>query len=281
MNFSLYPKYGALNSPPVFQAFSDGCKKLKHQVSIHNHNADVAVIWSVLWDGRMRLNQDIWNHYRKQNKPVIVLEVGTLARSKTWRVGVNGINREAIFGNENSDNARRKKFKLKYNNNRSNNNGPIIICGQSPKSRQWRDMPSLQIWVANMIQTIRTQTDRHIIVRPHPRYPIPKMEFVNVSYQIPNHVKNDTWDLDVKNAYAIVNLSSGPGIQGAISGVPVYVGEESLAYDIGNPLLGDYLNPIQTDYDKKNQWLNDLTYTEWDVNEIAQGIPLKRLEPYL
>ena len=280
MNFSIYPKYGALNSPPIFQAFGDGAKKLGHQVSTHNHDADVAVIWSVLWGGRMKSNKEVWNHYRKQGKPVIVLEVGTLARSETWRVGINGINREAIFGNKNSDDTRRKKFKLEYNS-RSNNNGSIIICGQSPFSRQWRDMPSLQVWVANMIQTIRTQTDRHIIVRPHPRYPIPKMEFINVSYQIPNHVKNDIWDLDVKNAYAIVNVSSGPGVQGAISGVPVYVGEESLAYDIGNPLVGDYLNPIQPDYEKKNQWLNDLTYTEWDVDEIAQGIPLKRLEPYL
>jgi hypothetical protein len=107
------------------------------------------------------------------------------------------------------------------------------------------------------------------------------MDFANVSFQYPNHVKNDKWDLDTKSPYAVVNLSSGPGIEAAINGVPVFVGEESLAYDIGNPLYGDYLNPIQTDYKKKNQWLNDLTYTEWDVDEIAQGIPLKRLEPYL
>lgn len=281
LNFSLYTQYGALNSPPIFQAFADGCRSLGHEVSVHNHDADVAVIWSVLWDGRMRRNREIWNHYRNQGKNVIVLEVGTLARSITWRVGINGINREATFGPSNNDSARRKKFKLKYNNNRTNNNAPILICTQSEQSRQWRDMPPLEIWVSNVIQTIRTQTDRHIIVRPHPRYPMNELPFTNVSFQYAKHVKNDKWDLDTKNVYAVVNYSSGPGIEAAINGVPVFVGEESLAHDIGNPIYGDYLKPHQPDYETKNQWLNDLTYTEWDVEEISKGIPLKRLEPYL
>ena len=33
--------------------------------------------------------------------------------------------------------------------------------------------------------------------------------------------------------------------------------------------------------EEKQQWLNDLTYTEWTVEEINKGIPLERLLQFL
>ena len=63
-------------------------------------DADAAVIWSVLWYGRMSANKRVWDHYRAQNKPVFVIEVGGLLRNETWKLGINGINRDANFGLE-------------------------------------------------------------------------------------------------------------------------------------------------------------------------------------
>ena len=53
MIFGTFNKFGALNSKPVFEAFSNSVKDRGWIVSEHNLNADVAVIWSVLWNGRM------------------------------------------------------------------------------------------------------------------------------------------------------------------------------------------------------------------------------------
>ena len=50
MKFSIFNKFGALNSPPVFDAFVQGLTKLGQQVVEHDMTADVAVIWSVLWN---------------------------------------------------------------------------------------------------------------------------------------------------------------------------------------------------------------------------------------
>ena len=70
------------------------------------NDADVNVIWSVLFNGRMSPNKHIWSSCRKKNKPVIVLEVGGIKRGTTWKVGLNGINRDAEFGSNNMDSSR-------------------------------------------------------------------------------------------------------------------------------------------------------------------------------
>ena len=56
--------------------------------------------------------KNIWNAYRDKNKPVIVVEVGGIKRNETWKIGINGINREADFANDNVDGERWKKFKM-------------------------------------------------------------------------------------------------------------------------------------------------------------------------
>ena len=43
-------------------------------------------IWSLLWYGRMVSNKDIWEHFRTQNKNVLVIEVGGIKETsmESW-----------------------------------------------------------------------------------------------------------------------------------------------------------------------------------------------------
>ena len=281
IKFSLFTDYGAMNSKPVFQAFAQGCQQLGHDVVYNDMNADVAVIWSVLWHGRMTANKKVWDHFRNQNKNVIVLEVGALHRNVTWKVGINGINRDANFGSGGNSSSRAEGLGLKLKPWREQE-GNILICTQHDKSRQWEGLPPISNWVLEVIDYIRSQTDRPIIIRPHPRCKLEGIqhEFPNVKLQQPVHINGtyDDFDLDFDNVYAIVNWSSNPAIQAIIEGVPAYVSQHSLAHDVGNPIFGDYNNPIKPD---RQQWINDLVHTEWSVPEIAQGIPQKHLTSLL
>ena len=92
MKLSIFPRFGAQNSKSVFAAFTDGAKKLGYIVTEHDISADVYVIWSVLWHGRMAANKQIWDQAKRLGKPIIVLEVGCINRGKTWRIGKNHIN---------------------------------------------------------------------------------------------------------------------------------------------------------------------------------------------
>jgi hypothetical protein len=111
MKFRTYRENGALNSPPIFDAFEEGLKASGHVLS-SDHDA-IPVIWSVLWGGRMAPNRFIYESARKNNKPVVIIEVGNFLRGKTWRISLNHINNLGIFGNDQElDLDRAKKFQL-------------------------------------------------------------------------------------------------------------------------------------------------------------------------
>jgi len=275
MKFSLWTHNGALNSAPVFDAFAHSLLAAGHDVSYNNTNSDVNVIWSVLWNGRMARNEAVWH----QDKPTIVLEVGGIQRGTTWKVGLNGINRDAYFGPAGMDDLRVRNLGLKLKPWRKDGEY-ILICGQHDKSLQWSKMPRMSNWFLNTYDEIRKHTDRPIIFRPHPRCRLEHIErgLKNVIRQEPRHVNNtyDDFDMGFNNIWATISYSSNPGIHSIIEGVPAFVSTHSLAYPAGNDInfLHDIEQPLMPD---RQQWLNDYAWTEYTVEEISQGIPLKRL----
>ena len=287
MIFCLYTDYGALNSKPVFEAFAKSIIDAGHtviynepyRVMDHYNNYDVAVIWSVLWHGRMAKNRTVWEQNRMLNKPTIVLEVGGINRGTTWKVGLNGINRDAYFSEQNNDRTRADNLGLVCKPWRSDGDF-ILICGQHDKSLQWQHMPRMSNWLLDTVKTIQKHTDRPIVFRPHPRCPLPDIEkeFKNVYRQVPNKLAGTYDDFDMKfdNIHATVSYSSNPGVHSIINGVPAFVGTSSLAYDVGNDI--DFLHDIEEPHmGDRQHWLNNYAHTEWTVEEISQGLPLKRL----
>ena len=121
----------------VFENFVSSLQDSGENLTINgNTDADVAVIWSVLWQGRMRNYKKIWERYRSAGKPVVVLEVGGLRRNKSFKIGINGVNAKADFANQQVDNKRWPLFNhtLKPWQNSGEN---IIILGQHHASEQW------------------------------------------------------------------------------------------------------------------------------------------------
>ena len=136
----------------------------------------------------------------------------------------------------------------------------------------------------NTIDAIRAHTDRPIVFRPHPRCPLPHIEkeFKNVYRQEPQHVINtyDDFDMGFDNVWTTISYSSNPGIHSIINGVPAFVSTHSLAYPAGNDI--DFLHTIEQPLlPDRTQWLNDYAHTEYTVDEIAAGLPLKNLTPKL
>jgi hypothetical protein len=277
MKFSLWTDHGALNSKPVFDAFARGAQSLGHDVVWNDPVSDVDVIWSVLWHGRMAKNKSIWERNLAQSKPTIVLEVGGIKRGTTWKVGLNGINRDAYFGELSNDSSRADSFGLVLKD-WSKEGEFILIAGQHDKSLQWQNMPRMSQWVMQTIETIQRHSKRPILFRPHPRCRLDAIEtqYKNVYRQEPRQIPGtyDDFDMQFKNIWATVSWSSNPGIHSIINGVPAFTGPSSLAYTVANNDFALIENPIRPD---RQQWLNDYAWTEFTVEEIAQGIPLKRL----
>jgi hypothetical protein len=273
MKFKLYKNFGALNSPPIFDAFASGVKTLGH--TIVENDEDVAVIWSVLWHGRMASNQQIYNHCVKNNKPVIIIEVGNLKRGTTWRICQDHINGLGIFGNiENLDPLRPQKLGVALKSPKLNRRGEILIATQHAKSLQWKGQPSMEQWVKDTIEQIKKHSGRKIVVRPHPRS-ILREKFVNAVIELPTKIVNSYDDFDINYDYhCVINHNSGPAVQAAINGTPTICDPTSLAF----PVSEKWENLENPQLPDREEWFLKLCHAEWTIDEIRQGIPLKRLE---
>lgn len=284
MKISIFPRFGALNSKEVFSSFVSGCKKLGIDVVEHDISADIFVIWSILWNGRMESNKEIWDLARISKKPVIVLEVGGLIRGKTWKVGLNGINNLGIFGNfENLDFDRPGKIGI-FLKNRKNTGENILICGQHQKSEQWRSRPPHDKWFDDVVKQIRQYTDRKIVLRPHPRDTAwcSSITSVGIEIRLPKKIA-DTYDSfdhmnDFNSAWTVINPCSNTGVQAAIEGIPIFTEKDSLAFEVSNKKYEHIVNPVVFD---RQTWLVKLAHTEYFLEEIENGIPLRRLLPYI
>lgn len=284
MKIEIWPKFGPLNSNKIFDSFIQSLRNSGEQLFVdQNAEADVAVIWSVLWQGRMRNYQRIWQQYRSAGKPVIVLEVGGLRRNESFKIGINGVNAKADFANETFDDKRWPLFRHTLKPWKDTGN-KIIVLGQHHTSEQWAGMPAMTKWFEKQIQEIRKHTDRAIEIRPHPRNPIglDTKKYTNVAVKYPILDKSTIDDTDFKialrDAYAVVNHSSNPAMEAVINGVPVFVSKDSLCHEVGNVTFENINNPIKPD---RQNWANKLSYTEWFAEEIAEGKPWKRIKKRL
>lgn len=275
MKIAYFPNQTAYQSEPVWQAFLESCRENNIEPVENSLEADAAVIWSVLWWGRLRQNQQVYKHYRNQGKPVFIIEVGALKRGTTWKVCVNNITSAGIYPNaDNLDNDRPKKLDLSLYPVRHDARTSILLASQHPASLQWEGMLSIEKWIDSKIQEIRQYSDRQILIRQHPRYPVRINAHKGVAFSVPKKIPNtyDEYDLGY-NHHCIINHCSGPSIQAPIHGIPVICDVTSLAYPVSSQLSEIENLKIPN----REEWFIKLCHTEWTIEEIRQGIPLKRL----
>ena len=273
MRVSLFDQWGALNSTPVWEALRAGFAAFGIECVSHDPTADVAVIWSVVWAGRMKNNRRVWKEFRDSGRPVIVAEVGMLHRGLTWKLGVNGTGLDS-YNFDQLDWTRPEQLNIGVRDWRTTGRDIVIVLQRSD-SEQWTGLPDTKDWLASVIADLKRYTDRPIVVRPHPRQRIPTGDY-NVA--LPNKIAGtyDSFDFgkSLKNAWAVVNWNSGTGVQSILHGVPAFVGKTSLAAPVASLDWTQIENPQRPD---RTLWVTQLCHTEWLLEEISIGTPIRRL----
>jgi hypothetical protein len=274
MKISLFNKFGALNSIPVFSAFQQGLESMNLNYNFHDMSADVAVIWSMVWAGRMQSNQTVWQQFRSSGRPVIVLEVGMLNRGHTWKIGLNGISKGCYYDKD-LDTNRPSDLGIELMPWKQSGQN-IVIAVQRHDSEQWHGQPSINTWLNDTVSTVRKYTDRPIAVRSHPRQPvsIPTGCIREMPSKIEGSYDSYNFAESLSNTWAVINHNSGPGSQSVIAGVPAFVSADSLAVPVACTDLKQIENPLRPD---RSQWIVEVCHTEWTLAEIADGRPLERL----
>lgn len=278
-NVAYFPLQCARNSGPVLNAVVHSLQARGIQTQENSMHSDAAIIWSALWAGRMKANQQVYQHYRQQNKPVIIVEIGALLRGHTWKIALNNITAQGYYGHQNNlDCDRPKKLGISLVTH-SVPSPNIVLALQHARSLQVADIDNMTDWIKDTLTQLQKHTDRPIVVRPHPRCktPLPRLQ-QGVIIQHPKLLPGtyDSFDLQY-NCHAVVNYNSGPGIQAAIAGARPIVDSSSLTAPVSVTL-----NNIEQPYDiDRDRWLIEICHTEYTVHEIERGTWLNRLESAL
>lgn len=259
----------------MLQALLAACKHRGISICADDWHADAVVIWSVLWAGRMAGNRQVYTHYRSQNKPVIVAEVGALRRGHTWKISLNNVNAQGYYGHQQEldpNRMARLGVSLVHPTRRMPH---VLVACQHTHSLQVQHAPSIGAWVQTTVRQIQKYTDRPIIVRPHPRSPVPDLPaLTGATVQLPKQLAGTVDDFDINfDCHAVVNFNSGPGIQAAFCHTPVIVDATSLAYPIA-------INIQEIDEPPKRdlaQWALEIAHTEYLISEIESGSWFTRL----
>lgn len=274
MKISVWPNYTAGNGKAIYKQLQDAMTATD-SILDQKLGGDAGFIWSVLWFGRMARNKEIWDHYRSQNKPVIVAEVGGLVRNKTWRLSVNGINSDALFPPVKLDSYRPMKLGLELKPWHSGEY--ILICGQHGKSQQWENMPNMGEYFKQTVIEVRRFSDRPIVLRAHPRYREGiffnyDTEFFkdnNIEWNSPKKVVEtyDSYDLEplLTHCHCVISHSSNAAVSAAIAGVPVITGPSNLAKTVGTTKLSEIESLPKLD---RKEWLIELSHKEWFEDEL-------------
>jgi hypothetical protein len=278
-NVAYFPLQAAGNSGPVLAALLESLRHAGIGTEENSMTSDAVIIWSVLWSGRMIKNREIYQHYRSLGRPVIVIDIGSLRRGTTWKVAINNITAEGYYGHTQDldwDRPARLGISLSTVPRPGSH---VIIAAQNSASLQVQDLDSMESWIAQQVALIRAHTDRAIRIRPHPRSRLAVSKLpANITVEFPRRVPNtyDSFDMQF-DCHAMVNFNSGPGIQAAVQGVRPVVHSSSLAHPVSVSI-----KDIERPYDiNRDQWLVEICHTEYTVEEIAQGLWLKRLRDRL
>ena len=253
---------------------------------------DVAVIF-----GSWKDRPNVWHQVKNQivnNAPnFIVLETPILGRKEVkdimpddwYRIGVNGFLRDTgNFNNKNKPSDRweiiQKDLGVTCEDWEYNEDGPIVVALQIPGDASLKGA-NIDKWAYDRIVSIRSITDREIILRTpqlNRQFDIPKILTAGKNIRVQEGTKENLIPT-LKSAYCTVTYSSGLGVDSVLAGCPtIAYNPSNFAYDISSRFITDLNNIKRND---RTQWLNNLSYCQWSLAEIINGVPWVHLREVL
>ena len=255
-------------------------------------SCDLAIFFGS-WKNRDRPHHNLKRKIVSSVENFIVIETPIIGRGKVtnslndewFRIGINGfLNHTGNFNNKDCKNKRwqeiKKKFKLDLKPWRDNSNkGPIVLVLQLPGDASMCNI-DVNKWALFCVKTIRSLTSRQILIRK------PQLER---NFQLSECLKysdvsiqSGTYENKIQtfeSAWVTVTFSSVMGVESIINGCPtIAMHPASFAFEISSNSLDEIEKPKMPD---RSQWLNNLSYTTWSLNEIKKGLPWKHLKNQL
>lgn len=194
-----------------------------------------------------------------------------------FRLGLNSCTGEGIFWNQDLPSERydamKKQFNFTEKDPQDNKDGAIVFLAQTETGWQFDDLEPYYKFANKTLKEIRKHTDRKIIYRTHPkldpRSPLDKCIEGIENLEVHNcPVSRRTLFESLVGAYAVVTHSSSGALEAVLEGIPTFALSKRT---FGSPIYLTNLEDIENfnfPWDDRKQWLYNLAYTSWSVEEL-------------
>lgn len=229
-----------------------GTRRYRNDLADHG----IHVFWGLVGQNSLNIKEA-----QKRRQPFIFIDMpywhrwmpGMDPKDSHWRIIVNDLHVNKL---EDRDQSRCTGIELKP---WKKDGDYVLVCPSSFSLNQFYGKPK---WLSEVIDQLKSITDRPIKVREKPR---------SGTTSGPAVAKISLED-DLKNAYCTVTLASIVGVESLIQGVPAISNIVSPIGMMGNTTLNSIDSMI---FPERQQWLNTLSYNQWSISEIEQGLPIQ------
>lgn len=249
-----------------------------------------------------RWRDPIFTAIKETGKPLLVMESPVFRKnlqltkegySTVYRLGWDHYLANGKFNNKNSPSDRWEMFsKLQHLELKPlrppNTKGNILIILQKPNDSSLKTM--LDLWqtqekyLTYVVDCIRKLYLNRIILRLHPLY---KERFkINLSYltdniQISNNLKTESranggsgLAKDFEDTFFVFGYNSNTLIESVMEGIPTITTDpDAHSREVSVPLYDVYEETAD-----RLQWVYDLSYTQWTLEELATTKPWDHLK---
>jgi hypothetical protein len=250
----------------VIWAMHDGYNGDKKICDVKDYEpSEIAVVFGVE-KGAVEFSKHRGNIMRWQKERggrTLVLETGYIKRGDDedsyYAAGFDGLNGNADFRNRNMPSDRFEELGIELKPWREDGEY-ILLCGQVPWDASVQHTDHVG-WLSSAVEGIRKNTGKPVIFRPHPKGP---------DFNLPHTTKSTgTLESELEGAFAHVSFNSNSGVDAVLAGVPTFTGSrDAMADEVSNRNFLYLGNPMMPD---RKQWANNIAYTQWTLEEMAEG----------
>lgn len=148
----------------------------------------------------------------------------------------------------------------------------VLICLQKSRDSALNKLHSknytYQEYCINLINEIKSKTDRNIIIRAHPRDILLARTleeiFKGLEFSFNNHI-----DYDFSRAWCCITYNSNSAVEAVLNGISsIVLDSSSPAYDVSHHSI-EHIE-TNSEFDIEN-WLRKIAFMQWSPEEIISG----------
>jgi hypothetical protein len=154
----------------------------------------------------------------------------------------------------------------------------ILLAGMGAKAAEAEGFQP-EAWEREAISRIRGYSNRPIVYRPKPSWtqakPISGTTFSWGGPEPRGVYRTQRLHEVLAGCHAVVTHHSNVAVEGIVAGIPAFCWK-GVALPMSSQDFSQIEYPLHPE--GRQQWLNDICYTQWNVAEMHQGLPWRHLK---